>query len=102
MAEDRDDARRWARHGLQANPHSAPLALALSQVSKDPASDAHAAEALQRACSAHPDYPDLRRALILCEHEQGNAHTARLQLKQWLERQPGHPIATKLAEELAA
>ena len=102
LAEDRDDARRWARHGLQFNPYSAPLALTLSQVSEDPASEADAAEALQRACAAHPDYPDLRRALILCEHEQGNTHAARLQLTQWLERQPGHPMATKLAEELAA
>ena len=102
LANDLDDARRWARHGLRLDPHSVPLALTLAQVSDDPTRDADAAAALQRACTAHPDYPDVRRAWIHCEHQQGNIHVARLQLEQWLQRQPGHPVATQLAQELAA
>ena len=102
LAGDDQDARRWARHGLQVDPYSASLALELSQAKHESDWDADTAEALQRASKAHPTYPDLRRALIVCEHEQGNTHTAKLQLKQWLDREPNHPIATKLAEELAA
>ena len=102
LAGDHQDACRWARHGLQVNPYSASLALELSRVKDGSDWDADTAEALQRASKAHPGYPDLRRALIVCEHDQGNTHAARLQLRQWLDREPNHPIATKLAEELAA
>lgn len=97
-----DDSRRWARHGLQLDPQSAPLALSLAQVSDDPRTHAHVAAALQRASAAHPDYPDVRRAMILCEYQHGDTHIAKAHLQQWLERQPGHPVATRVAEELAA
>ena len=102
LAGDASDALRWARHGLQLNPYSAALALALAEIANDPATVADAGVALQRACAAHPDYPDVRRALILSEHQQGNTQAARLELEQWLEREPGHALATRLAEELAA
>jgi tetratricopeptide (TPR) repeat protein len=102
LAVATDDSRRWARHGLQLDPQSAPLALTLAQVSDDSQTHAHAAVALQRASAAHPDYPDVRRAMILCEYRHGDTHIAKEHLQQWLERQPGHPVATRVAEELAA
>ena len=102
LAGEDEDACRWARHGLKVNPYSASLAMELSCASNDKTSQSDTAEVLERACKAHPEYPDLHRALILCEHKHGNTESARLQLAQWLDRQPGHPIAVKLAEELAA
>ena len=102
LAGEDEDARRWARHGLKVNPYSASLAMELSHASDDKASQSDTADVLERACKAHPEYPDLHRELILCKHKQGNTESARLQLTRWLDRQPGHPIAVKLAEELAA
>jgi len=102
LVGEKEDARRWARHGLKVNPYSASLAMELSDASDDKALQPDAAEVLKLACRAHPEYPDLHRALILCEHRQGNTQSARVQLARWLERQPDHPIAVKLAEELAA
>lgn len=102
LADDHDDARRWAHRGLKINAYSAPLALVLSEVDDNPAQGPVAAKVLQSACNAHPEYPDLRKAMILRYHRDGDNDAARIQLRRWLDREPSHPIANDLQKELAA
>jgi hypothetical protein len=102
LADDKDDARRWAHRGLKINPFSAPLALVLSRVADDPALGPPATSVLREAVSAHPQYADLRAALIQREKTDGRAEAARLHLADWLRQDPEHPVARKLQSELAA
>jgi hypothetical protein len=100
LADDRDDARRWAHRGLKRNPYSAALALVLGRVEDDPAVGPPAARVLRDAVAAHPQYPDLRAALIRREQVEGRRETARLHLADWLRREPDHPLAREMARKL--
>jgi len=113
---DGDRARRWAERGLQIDAYYAPLALVLAQLpDEDDSADAAAApdwsapdvritarEVLHRTLEVHPDYRDVRAALIRRQHADGEADAARRQLHQWTEQEPDHPIVTQLRQELAA
>jgi hypothetical protein len=102
LADDRDDARRWAHRGLRLDPYAVALALILAQVSDDPAVGPPAHQVLAQAADMFPNYPDLQAAAIRREHSDGNAAAARMRLEHWLARSPQHPAAKRLAEELAA
>ncbi|MCC7193890.1 MAG: hypothetical protein IT444_14065 [Phycisphaeraceae bacterium] len=102
LADDKDDARRWAHRGLKINPYAAPLALVLARVEDDPALGPPATTILREAVSAHPQYADLRAALIQREKHDGRSEAARLHLADWLRQEPDNPLARKLESELAA
>lgn len=102
LAGDHDDARRHAHRGLRANPYSAALALVLSRIDDDSAVGPRATEVLERAVQANPTYPDLRAALIRRHLREGDAGRARRKLGEWLDQQPGHPLALAVEKELAA
>jgi hypothetical protein len=102
LAQDADDARRWAHRGLKIQPYSATLALLLGRISDDPAVGPPAGEVLASAADAHPDYPDVQAALIRRRLLDGRADEARWRLARWMERQPDHPLVRALQQELAA
>ena len=102
LADDPDDARRWAHRGLEVNPRSAALAMILGQLRDDPRDGPPAAVVLDDAHQAHPDYPDLRAALIRREFADGHTDQAHIRLRQWLSDEPEHPIAHRVHGELAA
>jgi hypothetical protein len=102
LAGDGDDARRWAHRGLRMNPYAAPLALALADVSDDQAIGPPAGEVLRRVSEKHPNYLDVRRALIRREYRDGHRAAARMRLQQWLDADPQSPLAGELAREIAA
>ncbi|MEE9212385.1 MAG: hypothetical protein V3U29_07000 [Phycisphaeraceae bacterium] len=102
LAGDTDEARRWAHRGLKLDPYSAALALVLSRISDDAGVGPPATDVLARSLDAHPTYADLRAAMIRRQHTDGKTDTARLRLTEWLDREPQHPLAHQLQQELAA
>jgi hypothetical protein len=102
LAQDPDDARRWAHRGLRLDPYAVSLALVLARVSDDPAVGPPAHQVLAHAADAFPEYPDLQAAAIRRAHQDGDENTARMRLQRWLERNPRQPAALTLAQELAA
>ena len=103
LAGDGDDARRWAHRGLEQHPYLAPLALVLAQLPDDQDQPGRtAADALAGVRARHPDYADVRAALIRRQHHDGRDDLARLEISQWLEDEPDHPIAGRLDREIAA
>ena len=102
LADEEDEARRWAQRGLKLNPYSASLALVVAQVSDEPAQAERATDVLERVSRAHPTYPDVAAALIRRTRADGRIDDARLKLAQWQAREPDHPIAAQLYRELAA
>lgn len=99
---DADEARRWAHRGLKMQPLSASLALVLARVEDDAHVGPPALAILEHVHDAHPEYPDVRSALIRRQIAQGQTQTARLRIEQWIHQQPDHPIAQQLRRELAA
>lgn len=102
LAQDADDARRWAHRGLKLEPYSAPLALVLAAVEDDPAQGPPAVNVLAEVAHKHPDYPDVLAALIRREGAQGRREAARRRLTAWLSREPRNLTARRLHQELAA
>lgn len=108
LDESPDDARRWAMRGLNADPYNATLALLLNRASDAmaqpelPAESGHALKALHAAAERHPDYPDVRAALIRREFAAGDRQAARQRLNDWLKQQPDSPLAAELRREQAA
>lgn len=102
IAGDADDARRWAHRGLRINPYNATLSLVLSKISDDPAVGPPAAFMLQNAVAAHPQYADLRLALIRRLMANGATDAARAQINDWMTHDPANPHARRLLEEVAA
>ncbi len=102
MACDHDDARRWAHRGLRLDPYAATLAIILSRVEDDATLGPPATVVLKEAVSAHPQYPDLRAALIRRELSEGRVDVARRRLQQWLRREPNQRMAIQLQSEMAA
>lgn len=102
LAGDHDDARRHAHRGLRANPYSAALALVLSRIDDDAAVGPRATDVLERVVQANPTYPDLRAALVRRHLRDGDTGRARTRLNEWLDHQPGHPLALAVEKELAA
>lgn len=100
LADDPDDALRWAHRGLKLHPYSASLALVVAACGTQVGMDA--GKVLRDASAAHPTYPDLKRALILHEFTAGHRNAARMKLSHWLAREPRHPVALQLVKELAA
>jgi len=102
LAGDGDDARRWAHRGLRMNPYAATLSLVLADLSDDEALGPPAGDVLRRVNEKHPDYPDVRSALIRREYRDGQTSVARMRLQQWLDSEPQSPHAGELAREIAA
>lgn|GEM_PF-1085965 len=102
LANDGEDARRWAHRGLHIDPYAAPLAIILSKVQDDPAIGPPASSILKAAVNAHPKYPDLRAALIRREASEGRVEVAKRRLHQWLQREPNQSMALRLQQELSA
>jgi len=102
LGGDIDDARRWAHRGLKLNPYHAPFALLLGEIDDDQRLGPPARKALQRVLHHHPDYPDVRAAMIRRYMRDGETAEARKLLAQWSETDPDHPILTRLRGELAA
>ena len=102
LAQDTDDARRWAHRGLKIEPYHAGLALVLSRIDDDEQLGPRASTVLAGALNVHPKYPDLRAALIRREFRDGHVDVARRRLQQWLQREPNQPVALRLEQELAA
>lgn len=102
LAEDHDDARRWAHRGLHIDPYAAGLAIILSRITDDTALGPPASAVLKEAVNAHPKYPDLRAALIRREVSEGRVDVARRRLHQWLQREPNQRMALRLQQEMAA
>jgi lipopolysaccharide biosynthesis regulator YciM len=102
IAGEADDARRWAQRGLRVDPYSARLALLLDDLAGDSEADVRTLEALRRVSAAHPNYSDVRRALILRYQRSGLAELAARHAQNWLEQTPDHPMAQDTARELAA
>jgi hypothetical protein len=102
LAEDPEEARRWAHRGLKRAPDDEKLALALAEVDDDPIVGPPARDVLGRVVHAHPAYPDVRRAWIRRHAKDGQRQSARDLLAQWLQREPDSPIAMALDKELAA
>lgn len=102
LANDADEARRWTHRGLKVNPFAASLAMVLAQLDDDTEVGPPAIKVLAVAAEAHPQFPDLQAALIRREHAQGETASARMHLADWLRREPEHPLARKLEQELAA
>ena len=102
LADDHDDARRWAHRGLRIDPYAAGLAIILSRIADDTAIGPPASAVLKEAVNAHPKYPDLRAALIRREMSEGRTEVARRRLHQWLQREPNQRMALRLQQELAA
>ena len=99
---DDDEVRRWAHRGLKIDPYCAPLAIAISRLDDDQTTGASASAVLQQAVNEHPDYPDLRAALIRREAAAGNMAGARFHLARWQHQGPAHPLRDQLEQELAA
>ncbi len=102
LAQDADDARRFAHRGLKIEPYHAGLALILSRIDDDEQLGPRASTVLAGALNVHPKYPDLRAALIRREFREGHIDVARRRLQQWLQREPNQPVALRLEQELAA
>jgi len=107
LAGDVDDARRWARRALQLKPYSAAMALLLDRIDNTPGVPAdtqpHLTDcALRDAHEAKPDWPDVRRAMILRCQSRGKADLARHYADQWIAQHPDHPLARQTASEVAA
>jgi hypothetical protein len=102
LAGDSDEARRWAHRGLKQAPEDEKLALVLAEIADNPTVGPPARDVLARVVDAHPDYPDVRRALIRRHAGDGQRQSARELLAQWLNREPDSPIALALDKELAA
>ncbi len=104
LADDHDEARRWARRGLKHEPLNVRLALLLNQAVDQPldTSDEPVLDAMQRIAAARPNYPDVQRALIQRYRQAGRDQHARAHLQAWLENQPAHPLAEQTRKELAA
>ncbi len=104
LAGDPGDAERWARRGLRQPPYSAKLALLLDRVHDTPtaASPVSMAGILRQVARAHPDWPDVRRALVLRLKRDGRAAQARRQMQLWIERDSTHPLIARTQQELAA
>jgi lipopolysaccharide biosynthesis regulator YciM len=104
MVADIDDARRWANRGLQLEPMNVKLALLLDRigVAPDQSQAFDLTAALRRAATAHPDYPDVQRALIFNYQRLGRLEDARRHARSWLDRAADHPLARRTYSELAA
>ena len=102
LADDHDDARRWAHRGLRLDPFSAGLAIILSRIEDDTLIGPPASAVLKEAVNAHPKYPDLRAALIRRELKEGRTDVAYRRLHQWLQREPNQRLALRLQQEMAA
>lgn len=104
LANDRDNARLWAKRGLSLSPFNAQLAIAFDEAAgtmRNP-TGSEAVDILARVHTAHPAYPDVTAALIQREHTQGLTDSARHRLAGWLKDQPNQPIARKLQKQIAA
>jgi len=102
LAHDHAEARRWAHRGLKQSPSDEKLALVLAAVEDDVTVGPPARDVLGRVAAAHPQYPDVRRALIRRHARDGQRQSARELLANWLQREPDSPIARALDQELAA
>jgi hypothetical protein len=108
LAQDADDARAWAHRGLKLEPMSAALALVLAQVGDDaaghsePAAAPSALAVLERVAQAHPDYRDIKAALIRRAFAEGHNDQAHQRLTDWLHHDPLDPTARQLQQDLAA
>lgn len=100
LADDIDEARRWAHRGLKIDPFCAPLAMVLSRIEDDPAVGPPAAVVLDKVAERYPAYPDVRSALIRREHDDGLAEAARRRLADWLANEPQSAHARRLHDEL--
>ncbi len=63
LADDQNDARRWAHRGLKIDPYAAPLALVLAQLADDETVGPPAVAVLDRVARQYPAYPDVKAAL---------------------------------------
>lgn len=102
LADDHDEARRWAYRGLRIDPLSASLALILAQVQGDTAMGPAACEVLDEVANAYPQYPDVQAASIRTAMAAGQQVQAKLRLTNWMAREPDQPLALELAKEIAA
>jgi len=100
LADDHDEARRWAHRGLKIDPYHAALALVLSKLPDDANVGAPAAHLLRQVAERHPAYLDVRAALIRREHGDGNWDDARRRLADWLAADPANRLARQLQHEL--
>ncbi|MEM6553079.1 MAG: hypothetical protein AAF750_13260 [Planctomycetota bacterium] len=101
---DHASAGVWARRGLAESPTDEKLGLLLSRQPDE--ADVGEGEAtsvvLARISEAHPDYPDVRAALIRRLMKDGEAGEAMRRLEAWRAEEPGCGIAEALEQEVAA
>lgn len=104
LADDKINARLWAKRGLSLSPFSAQLAIALDEATEAQRTrhGDEAIDVLARVHTEHPEYPDLAAALIRRENSQGLTDSAQHRLALWLEEKPNQPIARRLQKEMAA
>lgn len=104
LAGDVTGARRAARAGLAIDPYLVRPALILAELPDEASETAglSVTRTLHAVAERYPDYPDVQAALIRREQREGRPDLALARLARWLERSPNHPIATALAQELAA
>ncbi|MEM6392298.1 MAG: hypothetical protein AAF797_05955 [Planctomycetota bacterium] len=94
----------WARRGLAESPTDEKLGLLLSRQpdEADVGDGEPASVVLARISEAHPDYPDVRAALIRRLMKDGEAVEAMRRLEAWRSEEPGCGIAEALEQEVAA
>jgi len=111
LEADPDVAADWARRGLNSKPADARLALLLDRAEReahpervrtlDP--DAHhGLNALRDAAGQHPDYADVRRALVIRYRDAGRNDDAVSAFEQWRATHANHPLTPRMREDLAA
>ncbi|MEM1211289.1 MAG: hypothetical protein AAGI68_03230 [Planctomycetota bacterium] len=104
---DHAGANAWARRGLAEQPTDEKLGLLLSRQPDevegvDPGGGESTAVVLARISDAHPDYPDVRAALIRRLMKDGEAGEAMRRLEAWRTEEPGCGVAEALEKEVAA
>lgn len=102
LEHDPDDARRWAHRGLKLDRTHVPLALVLAELPDDRTLGPRAAALLEMLWRKHPNYPDVRRAMIRRHVRDGRKARALRQLRQWQKHQPKAHMVEQLTRELAA
>ena len=105
IAGDPEDARRSIERGLAISPYSARLALMLNQISDTAEIESQenmALSVLRRCAQVHPDYADVRSAMILRCRDSGLHQMALREAQRWVRQSPDHRIAQRVLRELAA
>jgi len=105
LADDADDARRWARRGLRSRPYSVRLALLMDDLPDESNSEmvtVQSTTVLRQVADDHPEYADVQRRLVLRYEGRGLRTLARRRLRRWMRRSPDHPLAIQTQKDLAA